>query len=218
MKQTISNPLKACISRLFILFLLFITGSIYALTPDWSFNGPMSFDGATTQYDAGTVPGSAPSLTLSFKMTANKLAYMVPIDKFPSTGTAGWAIKLRLNGDLWFLLGSSASANTTCVVTKAYAVGVPVNVCCTFTAGTCKIYINGVLKFTKTGLIQTVNEAATNLRLGIPSKVSTTEKFSGTLENVRIFNTAISDSDVVNVLYNRLPAQHTLSSSMLYSK
>jgi len=185
----------------------------FATSPDWTYDGPKIFDGSTTYVDAGTNPGSAPSMTIAFKMTANKLAYMVPVDKLPSAGAAGWAIKLRNNGDIWFLLGSQInSSNSSCSVSGAYAVGTAVHITCTFSGGIAKIYINGALKVTRTGLTQTTNDIVTNLRLGIPSINATNEKFSGILENVKIYNSVLLDSEISDLANNRLPAQYTLTS------
>lgn len=199
----------------FLTFILFFMGGvIYAATPIWTNDGPIAFNGSSTFVDGGLVPGSATSLTLSLKMTANSLANMVPVDKFPVNGSAGWAVKLRSNGDIWFLLGGGTSnSSSTCMVVAAYSVGVPVNIACTFTGGTAKIYVNGVLRTTKTGITQTVNDAVTNLRLGMPSVTSTSEKFNGTLEAVKVFSSALSDVEINNLVFNLPSGGSQLASS-----
>ena len=125
----------------FCLFLSIVVNG-FAATPFWTYDGPTIFDGSTTYIDGGTSPGSATSLTVSFKMKANKLAYMVPIDKFPTTGSAGWGIKLRTNGDIWFNVGGGTSSSSNNVsATGAYSVGTPVHIACTYTGGVANLYV-----------------------------------------------------------------------------
>jgi alpha-L-fucosidase 2 len=164
-------------------------------TPVWVNNGPTDFDGSTTYIDGGKSPGSASALTVAFRVTAHKLAYMIPVDKEPSSGTVGWTVKMRNNGDLWFRIGSNASYNDT-KQTAVYSVGTEVHIACTFGSGTAKIYVNEQLKLTKTGITQTVNETATNLRLGIPSVAVTDEKLDGVLRDVKIYDRVLSDTEI----------------------
>lgn len=164
-------------------------------TPVWVHNGPTDFDGSTTYIDGGTTPGSASALTVAFRVTAHKLAYMIPVDKEPSSGNVGWTVKMRNNGDLWFRVGSNTSYNDT-KQTAVYSVGTEVHIACTFGSGTTKIYVNGQLKITKTGITQTVNETATHLRLGIPSVCVTGEKLDGVLRDVKIYDRALSDAEI----------------------
>jgi hypothetical protein len=167
---------------------------------DYANNGPVTFNGTTTSVDAGTSPGSASRLTVAFFATPAKLAAMSVIDKLPLTGTAGWSLKMRSNGDLWFRIGSEAAGSKTDVIkTAAYAANTRVHIACTYANGTAKIYINGVLAQTATGIAQTVNNTSTNLRLGIPSVAATTNIYQGTLEQVKVYDEALSDAAIASL-------------------
>ena len=158
----------------------------------------ISFNGVDDFVQGGTAHGSAPNLTVAFRMTADKMGNMIPIDKEPYTGTKGWTIKLRSDGALNFRVGSNASLRDV-GLSNAYTVNTPVHIVCTFSEGTAKIYQNGDLKRTITGINQTVDESTMPLRLGISGAVSQGEKFAGTLDNVRIYNRALSDSEVLGL-------------------
>jgi hypothetical protein len=164
-------------------------------SPVWTNDGPTTFDGTSTYIDGGKTPGSASNLTVAFYMTAHKLANMVPADKLPTTGKAGWSVKMRSNGDLWFRIGSDKT-KTDVTKSGAYSANTKVHITCTFGSGTAKIYVNGVLVTTKTKITYTVNNTTTNLRLGIPSVAAITEKFDGVLEQVKVYNQVLTAAQI----------------------
>jgi hypothetical protein len=167
------------------------------VAPVWSHAGPTTFDGIDDFVAGSTSSGSASSLTVAAYITADKLANMGVIDKLPLTGTAGWGLKMRSNGDLWMRIGSEASGSRTDVIaTAVYTPFTRVHVACTYTAGTARIYVNGAQVATTSGITQTVNNTATTLRLGVPSVAATTNVYSGVLEDVKIFNTALTPAQI----------------------
>jgi hypothetical protein len=162
----------------------------------WSVSGPSVFTG-TNSVTGPITAGSAPSLTVSFFSTATALANMGPVDKIPTTGTNGWSMKLRSNGQLWFRIGSEASGSRTDVIaSNVYTAGNRVHIACTFTGGTAVIYVNGVAVQTRTGIAQGVANTATALRLGIPSVAATSNVYIGTLDRVKIYNTALDATQI----------------------
>ncbi len=176
-----------------------ITNVVPAST--WDFAGPQTFNG-TTDFVAGTTSsGSGTSLTVAFWATPSQLANMGAIDKLPLTGTAGWSVKLRSNGDLWFRIGSEAAGSRTDVIaTAAYSANTPVHIACTYSGGTGRIYVNGVLRTTTTGITQTVNNTSTTLRLGIPSLAATGNIYAGVLENVKIFHQELTATQIQSLI------------------
>lgn len=176
------------------------------ITPhSWSHSARTSFDGSTTYVEGQENCGSSPDLTVAFWMNAAKDANMIPVDKEPRTGTKGWTVKVRTGGSIFFRVGSNSSSESVSAGAGAYTPGVDTHVAATFSNGTAKIYINGVLKNTVTGMTHTVDDTVTKLRLGIASSASTGEKFEGDLDGVRIFNRALSDDEI-----------NTLSSSVTF--
>lgn len=176
----------------------------------WSQLEPTSFDGLTTFVSGGKLYGSDPALSIAFSMKAAKLANMIPVDKEPKFGTKGWTIKLRSTGELYFRIGSNDSF-TDVKVPGAYSAGTDVHVVATFSGGTAKIYLNGILKNTVSGISHGVDETETLLRLGIPSAVSLGERFEGELRNVRVFNHVIPDQDIAALAMGAVYMQNQLT-------
>lgn len=160
----------------------------------------INFIRANTQYvDCGVSPGSAADLSLSWWMTAKSLNQQIPLDKHPITGTAGWTVKARLDGDIYFRVGSDTDWSQINVGAGSYSVGVPIHVVCTFAAGVAKMYLDGVLAASTTGITQTVDDAATAFRVGGPSVASLSEKLDGTMEDVRVYDTVLMANEVKEI-------------------
>jgi hypothetical protein len=179
-----------------------ITSQDYVITPSgggtnpvYTHAGPTTFNGTSTYISGGTSNGSASSLTVAFFATPAKLANMSAADKLPLTGTAGWSVKLRSNGDLWFRVGSEGTKSDT-VVTGVYSANTKVHLACTFTGGTARVYVNGVLRGTTTGVTYSVANTTTDLRLGIPSVAATSNIYQGVLENVRVYHQALTAAEI----------------------
>jgi hypothetical protein len=162
----------------------------------WTYAGPEVFTG-TNSVEGPITAGSGPALTVSFFATPAQLASMGPIDKLPLTGTNGWSLKLRNNGQLWFRIGSEATGSRTDVVAaNVYTAGNRVHIACTFAAGTAVIYVNGTAVQTRTGIVQGVANTLTKLRLGIPSVAATSNVYVGTLERVKIYDSALTEQQI----------------------
>ncbi len=191
-----------------------------SINPIWTFAGPQSFSG--TPVTEGTSVGSASEMTVAFSMTANTLGFQIPIDKSPSLGsgtTAGWTVKLRNQGDIWFVIGPQTSSGAYIVVPSAYSANTPVHVALSFGNGTAKVYINGVLHTTtlnnvpqtiQTGITQTVNNTQTELALGGATEIGQNETFDGSLQNVRIYDRVLSDTEVAALVS---PSTHVVTYS-----
>jgi hypothetical protein len=160
----------------------------------WGHSGPTTFTGSNS-VSGTTSSGSGSSLTIAFKATPSQLANMGPVDKLPASGSAGWSVKLRSDGALWFRIGSEAT-KTDSVATGVYGANTPVHVACTFSGGTARIYVNGVLRTTTSSITYGVNNTSTTLRLGIPSVAATSNVYTGVLKNVEIFHSALNASQI----------------------
>ena len=168
----------------------------------YTFAGPRTFTGAPTDYvEAAASNGAGPNLTVAFFATPAQLANMSVIDKLPATGSSGWSIKLRSNGDLWFRVGSEAS-RTDVTTTAAYALNTRVHLACTFGSGTARIYVNGVEVRSAPVTTHSVANASTPLRLGVPSAAALSNTYAGTLEIVRIYNTALTAGQIHTLATN----------------
>jgi alpha-L-fucosidase 2 len=158
-------------------------------------NGALLFNGSTDYVDCGTTVGSSSSLSVAFWMNASSLKFQIPIDKLPGNGTAGWNIKLRDNGDLWIRIGSE-NDHTDLVIPNAYVVNTWEHVAFTFENGKLAAYINGQCVGTATNITHQVNNTDTSLRLGKSVNYGS-EVFSGLLDEVKIYNRALSFDEIL---------------------
>jgi hypothetical protein len=157
-----------------------------------------SFDGWDDYVDCGKKPGSATALTVAFWMKAVLTQNRIAIDKHPAGSGRGWTVKLRSDGGLWWRIGSNDSFSDL-MINSAYEAGVWVHVACTFDNGTAKVYLNGELRGTRINITQAVNDTTTALRMGVPSTVQPTEQFFGLLDDVRVYDVALSETEIITL-------------------
>jgi hypothetical protein len=164
-----------------------------------STTGSLILDGTDDYAEFDPAVGSSPSLTVAFWMKADQLKYQIPVDKLPQDGNAGWTFKGRDNGDLWFRIGSENN-HTDLAASGAYAIGQWVHIAATYTGGSAKLYINGVAQAEQSGIPQTVDNTEVPLRFGIASLAWASETFTGALDDVRIYSTALNPAQIATLL------------------
>lgn len=159
--------------------------------------------------DLNSVPG-VDNLTVMFWMKAAEVLHMVPIDKLPNddSGT-GWNIKLRNDGAVWLQIGSEDTNHTFVESTAgAYAVDTWVHVAATFddASNTGKLFINGLRVAQDTGITQTAKNLLPPMQMGQASEAQTGEKYRGQLDQVRLYDIALSDFEVAQIALEDLVA------------
>ena len=125
-------------------------------------------DNTGSRLNCGTTPGSAEALTVAFWAKPSKLDYADVVGKYPyrnSTNNNGWVVMFRNNGDWWFRMGGPGG-NTYITAGVASATNEWVHIACTFDSGTAKIYIDGELKKSATGISYDVDDTVTDLQIG----------------------------------------------------
>lgn len=159
----------------------------------------------TAYVDCGTAPGSAAALTVAFWMKAEEASRnMIPVGKSSgdSTGsnmTKGWAIKLRNDGDIKFRVGGEYGNTDIAAGPGSYGTNW-VHVAATFSSGTAKLYVNGVLKATGTGITtRSVDNTTTPLRFG-KNSAGTIEPYDGLLDDVQIYSSALSQAEIQGIM------------------
>jgi hypothetical protein len=159
-------------------------------------NGALRFDGVNDYVAISSTVATGSAISVAFWMRADTLKMQVPIDKMPSgTGGVGWNFKVRSDGSIWLRIGSNSSF-TDVKFAGAYAANTWVHVVGTFAAGTGRLYTDGVLRATVTGITQSVGANTTSLRLGQPLSVATTELFDGDLDDVRLYDHVLSTAEI----------------------
>ena len=148
--------------------------------------------------DCGTSPGSASELSLSCWLTPRQFIEQRPLDKYPLFGTVGWSVEFRSGANIFFRIGSEAD-NNRAIASGVYTAGTRLHVVCTFGSGVAKIYVDGVLAGTTTGITQTPNDVATAFRVGKPSVVNVSNVFDGPIEDVRVYDTVLTLDEVLEI-------------------
>jgi len=177
-------------------------------------NGTLS--GGTWQASAGHIAGAlhlnafdvvncgaaaslnTPSVTVAFWMKPDSLGNVIPVDKLPATGTVGYAVKLRDTGTIWFRVGAEGGpALDVYGGSNIYTNGVWTHVACSFDAGSgaMRMYINGVVESHQPTFAVALNASNTTFRMG-----STVEQYAGLLDDVRVYDHALTSNDVVTVM------------------
>lgn len=166
--------------------------------------------------DVGTSAGSTAAQTVSFWMkNDDSTSFQAALSKEPnsSSGT-GWCFKLRRAGTtaddslaIWYRVGSEtpepsyAEYFSDAKKARGWTQGQWVHVTGTFDgSGNQKLYVNGALADTKTGVTQSVNDDTTRLRFGAPAAINQTEAFKGTLDEV-VIASAARDANWIKLVY-----------------
>jgi concanavalin A-like lectin/glucanase superfamily protein len=162
---------------------------------DFINNGNVSESNQAVYLDTVPIGGD---LTASFWMNMDTVRNQVPIDKLPLTGTAGWNVKLRDNGEIWLRIGSESNHTDVMASGAQYDTGEWVYVTVTFDSATSTgaVYVNGLQVAETSGITQTADHIATPLRLGTPSETQIAEQMQGILDHVRIQDRALSQLEV----------------------
>jgi hypothetical protein len=141
---------------------------------------------------------NTPSVTVAFWMKPDSLGNVIPVDKLPATGSVGYAVKLRDTGTIWFRVGAEGGpALDVYGGSNIYTNGVWTHVACSFDAatGNMRMYINGVVEAHQPTYAVTLNASNTTFRMG-----STVEQYAGLLDDVRVYDHALTSNDVVTVM------------------
>ncbi|MHC4503117.1 MAG: LamG domain-containing protein, partial [Planctomycetota bacterium] len=159
-------------------------------------DGALRFGGGDQYVDCGKAPGSAAALTVAFWMKPASRHTGAPVDKLAlGAGGAGWTLKVRAGGALCFVVGSLAKKRSL-AIPSGYSVGMWAHVACTYQNGEAKLYLNGTEKGSRSGIKETVKDAVTGLYMGRPSVTWRGERFTGLLDDVRVYDRALSAAEV----------------------
>src|SRR2546430_1106977 len=165
-----------------------------AWTPAGRYGSALVFDGTSTSV---TVPSSA-SLVLTTGMTLEAWVY-------PTVAPTGWRAVIDKNADGYYLMASSDQGNRPAVggswtAGNQNTVGptaLPVNawthLAGTFDGTTVRLYVNGVEVASQAQATSLVNTAET-LQIGADKFAG--ENFAGRIDEVRIYNRALSPAEI----------------------
>jgi prepilin-type N-terminal cleavage/methylation domain-containing protein len=164
--------------------------------------GCLDFDGVDDNVSTSTVPNLTGGFSFSVWVKTPILqdaSYDSVVSKFSSSPYNGWFLRRSANNSvMYFSLyngGSAYSVSDSTLVanTWMYYAG-------TFDGANLKLYVNGVLKGTRTGAV--VGNATSNFVIG-GNYGGPSETWNGMIDEVRLYNRALSADEVLNI-YNDL--------------
>ncbi len=166
-------------------------------------NRALEFNGDEQYVDCGNEPGSASALTVSFRMNPASLQNSTLIDKVPNDSSGlGWVVRIRNGGKIQMRVGSNGDRNTTATAAAAYTPGTWIHVAISHAAGVTKIYLDGVLNKTESGILQNVANTTIPLYIGKASTAGTGAQYLGLLSDVRIYDQALDDAEILDIATN----------------
>ena len=169
-----------------------ITGATWTTTG--KFGSALVFNGTSAQV---TIPNSA-SLQLTTGMTLEAWVY-------PTTTPTGWRSVITKNIDRYYLMASSSQGNRPAVGgtwtagneniygSAGLAVNTWTHLAATFDGATVRLYVNGVQVASQA---QTTSLASTSGTLQIGGSSYPGEYFAGRIDEVRIYNRALSAAEL----------------------
>jgi len=185
---------------------------------------PIIFAGDQKFYFFDRNVGYGDAITVAFIMQPDSVANMTPISRMPGKGNSGWALQLTDNGSLIFRIGSQENHHDV-IAPSVYKKGRHCAIACVFDRGSVELYADGVLVKREEGVVQQTKDTATAGRVGdvgeqlqviadvfIPVKgISAAEsmqnkkitRYRGTLQNIRVYNRAVSKEEIVNLLNSK---------------
>ncbi len=173
--------------------------------PVWSagqVDGGLTLDGAG---DSILVPDSpdlevAGAITLAAWIRPQRFADQVIIKKARSGAVDGYELGLSVNGDVFVRFNQTSSGNTYRLGSyKAYPADGSrwIHVAATYDGALIRLYINGVEEAAD---FATLSIVTNNLSLGLGFQDDGKLRFDGGLDDVRIYNRALSDAEIQEIV------------------
>ena len=171
---------------------------------------PIRFTGDEKFYFFDRSVGLGDAITVSFVMNPAEQATMSPIARIPKTGHSGWAVQLTQAGGIVFRIGGGSDHHDV-FAPAAYAEGRESHITCVFDRGTARIFVDGRLLKTETGITQDTKDTIAPGRLGATgdtflavgdviqrneAPVTKTRNYTGTIREVRVYNRALPESEI----------------------
>jgi hypothetical protein len=165
-------------------------------------DGALGFDGGDDYADCGSSASLMPAaFTIAFWVKADEVRIQVPVDKFPTGSGYGWSVKLRDNGAVWFNIGSEGGgAMGYWGPAGEYTANTWYHLAGSYDGAVIAFYIDGVQVHTENAT-PTLDATAIPLIFGTSNKTPK-EYFKGQLDDVRLYNRALSAAEVVDVMNN----------------
>ncbi len=191
---------------------------ISSLAHDLDVASSLNFDGSD---DFGTATNSddfdvTDELTVSSWLKADVLKNATILNRMPYSGSNGYRLSVRSNGEIWALVGSGETNAKASTTANYYSAGTNYFVSGVYKNGQyVKLYINGNL----IGSVTTDIEFSTDVSLEVARWVNTAgdnEYFDGNIDEIGVWNKALTQEELLQ-LYNGGGSTDLRSNSGNYS-
>lgn len=163
------------------------------------FDGYMQSFADGRHYLFERVTGCGEAISVAAKLRVEALKREVPIEKTPASGEAGWKVRITPGGDVEFVIGSEG-ANTVVAARAVLHAGETKHIACVFDRGDARIYADGKLVKQQSGIVHRTDDKSAPGTLGVRwGTASQQSSYSGELGNLRIFNRAITEEEIVGL-------------------
>ena len=176
---------------------------VSALAHDLDVTSSLNFDG-TDDFAVGTNSDDfniTDELTVSTWIKADVLKNATILNRMSYSGSNGYRLSVRSNGEIWALVGSGETNAKAITSASYYSAGTNYFVSGVYKNGQyVKLYINGNLIESVTTNIEFSTDAALEVARWINS-AGDDEYFDGNIDEIGIWNTALSQEELLQ-LYN----------------
>lgn len=163
----------------------------------------LDFDGTNDLVSTNVTTGNMTTFTLEAWIYPRSTTYRRIISNFSNTATTGEftfdTYNVTNNGrGLRFYVEGTGTLNQTISVANVLTLNSWNHVAATFDNGAIKIYVNGILVGSAAASFTTIPACANTIRLGEDVVIGTAEYFNGKMDDVRIWTTARTATEILN--------------------
>ncbi|MEY5046644.1 MAG: hypothetical protein RLZZ175_3 [Bacteroidota bacterium] len=189
------------------------TFKVVAEAPTYDGSGALDFDGVNDIVSTNVTTTTTSTLTLEAWIFPRSTNYdriisnyssdvngSIIFDTYNPTADNGKGLRLYLKG---------ATANQTVTAANVLTLNAWNHVAATFNAGAMKLYVNGSLVASATATFTSITGIASKITLGEDATVGTTEYFNGKMDEVRIWTTARTTTEIANNMNTCLTGTET---------
>jgi trimeric autotransporter adhesin len=167
----------------------------FGFAPEKKYERSIAFDGNNDYLDAGKVLNLNTSFTVSSWIKRNGSNQTI-LSKRNNTFTIGYDLSINSGGraEMSWINGAKQTITSSVVIPA----GIWHNVAVSFDGATAKLYIDGVLDITKS--MSTVPTNTHSFLIAAADGVSPTSFFNGNIDEVRVWNVALTDKQLRYVM------------------
>lgn len=178
----------------------------FGYAPEKTFVRSISFDGTNDYLDAGKVLNLNTSFTVSSWIKRNGTNRTI-LSKRNNSFTQGYDLSINAAGraEMSWINGTKQTITSSVVIPA----GIWHNVAVTYSSGTARLYIDGVLDVSRP--MSAVPSNTQSFLIAAADGTSTTSFFNGGLDEVRVWNVALTDKQLRYVMNQEISRDATLT-------